>query len=74
MNAKKTKVMVFNHDEEVKIITQDGSQLEVMQDFMYHGSCIASTEVDVKTRKAEAWRACNKLKKIWKSNLATIAL
>ena len=25
--AKKTKVMAFNHDEEVKIVTQDGSQL-----------------------------------------------
>ena len=25
MNAKKTKVMAFNHNEEVKIITQDGS-------------------------------------------------
>ena len=35
MNAKKTKVMAFNHDEEVKIITQDGSQLRVVQDFKY---------------------------------------
>ena len=70
MNAKKTKVMAFNHDEEVKIITQDGSQLEVVQDFKYLGSWIASTEADVKTRKAEAWRACNKLKKIWKSDLS----
>ncbi len=34
MNAKKTKVMAFNHDEEVKIITQDWSQLEVVQDFV----------------------------------------
>ncbi len=46
MNTKKTKVMAFNHDE-VKIITHDGVQLEVMQDF-----------------------ACNKLNKIWKSNLS----
>ena len=70
MNAKKTKVMAFNQDEEVKIVTQDGSQLEVVQDFKYLGSWVESTEADIKIRKAEAWRACNKLKKIWKSNLS----
>ncbi len=37
MNAKKTKVMAYNHDDEVKIITRDGSQLEVVQDFKYFG-------------------------------------
>ncbi len=34
-----------------------------MQDFKYISSWMASTEADVKTHKAEAWRACNKLKK-----------
>ncbi len=36
MNAMKTKVMAFN--QEVKIVTQDGSKLEVVHDFKYLGS------------------------------------
>ena len=70
MNAKKTKVMAYNQDDEVKIITRDGSQLEVVQDFKYLGSWVDSTENDIKIRKGEAWRALNKLKKIWKSDLS----
>ena len=70
MNAKKTKVMAYNHDEEIKIMTRDGSQLEVVQDFKYLGSWIDSTEKDIKIRKAEAWKALNKLNKMWKSDLA----
>ena len=58
MNAKKTKVMAYNQNEEVKIMTTDGSQLEVVY------------EVDLRSRKAEAWRACNKLTKVWKSDLS----
>ena len=30
---------------------------------------MGSTEKDIKFRKASAWRACNKLSKIWKSSL-----
>ncbi len=70
MNAKKTKVMAYNHSDEVRIMTRDGSQLEIVQDFKYLGSWIDSTEKDIKIRKAEAWRALNKLNKIWKSNLS----
>ena len=70
MNAKKTKVMAYNHSDEVKVMARDGTQLEVVQDFKYLGSWIDSTEKDVKIRKAEAWRALNKLNKIWKSNLS----
>ena len=51
-------------------MTRDGSQLEKVQDFKYLGSWIDSTEKDIKIRKAEAWRALNKLNKIWKSNLS----
>ena len=31
---------------------------------------MASTEKDIKTRKAAAWRACNSLHKIWNSSLS----
>ncbi len=63
-------IMAYNQDDEVKIITRDGSQLEVVQDFNYLGSWVDSTENNIKIRKGKAWRALNKLKKIWKSNLS----
>ena len=35
----------------------------------YLGAWIDDSPKDVKTRKAQAWVACNKLNKIWKSTL-----
>ena len=70
INAKKTKTMVFNITDPVTIYTQDGSELEIVTDFKYLGSLTESTESDIRARKASAWRACNKLKKIWKSALS----
>ncbi|XP_072028360.1 uncharacterized protein [Amphiura filiformis] len=69
MNTKKTKCMVFNQQTEVDVRTADGTSLEVVKDFKYLGAWIKSCEQDIKTRKALAWRACNKLTKIWKSHL-----
>ncbi len=37
---------------------------------MYLGSQTVSSETDIKTRKRQAWKACNKLTKIWKSSLS----
>ena len=50
--SKNPKVMVFGHNEEAKIVTHDGSKLEVVQDSRYLCSWIASTEADAKARKA----------------------
>ena len=61
--------MVFNHGEHGSIRTNDGSELEKVQDFKYLGAWMDSSGKDIKTRKAAAWRACNKLSKIWKSSL-----
>ena len=69
MNATKTKFMSFNQDQQVKISTNNGTTLDEVKDFKYLGAWMASTEHDVKTRKAAAWRACNSLSKIWKSAL-----
>ena len=41
-----------------------------MTDFRYLGSQTESSETDIKTRKGQAWKACNKLTKIWKSSLS----
>ena len=69
MNAKKTKCMIFNQTTDVAMKTSSGTILEVVPDFKYLGSWMQSSLQDIKTRKAQAWRACNKLAKIWKSNL-----
>ena len=70
MNAKKTKFMAFNQQTVTKIQTQEPSFLEEVQDLRYLGAWVKSTEQEVETRKAMAWKACNNLSKIWKSNLS----
>ena len=74
INAKKTKSMVFNHQLPVTLHTLDGSELEIVQDFRYLGSLTQSTEADIKNRKAAAWKACNKLKNIWKAPLGSVSI
>jgi len=53
----------------VEITATYGSQLEVLQNFKYLGLMMSNTEADIKARKGMAWRACNKMDQIWKSNL-----
>jgi hypothetical protein len=72
INAKKTKCMVYNHQDKIDVRTKDGTSLEVVEDFKYLGAWMQSSEKDIKTRKAQAWQACNKLNKIWKSNLSRV--
>ena len=69
MNAKKTQFMAFNQPHDVQIKTQDGSNLKEVKDFKYLGAWMQSTEADIRTRKALAWKACNNLNNIWRSNL-----
>ena len=69
MNAGKTKFMCYNQSQETTIRTNDGTELQEVKDFKYLGTWMESTEKDVKLRKAAAWKACNKLTKIWKSTL-----
>ena len=69
MNAKKTKVLQFNQKGQVNITSKDGAMLDVVDDFKYLGSMMISTVNDIKVRKAMAWRACNKIEKIWKTKL-----
>ena len=69
MNAKKTQFMAFNQPHDVQIKTQDGSNLKELKNFKYLGAWMQSTEADIRTRKALAWKACNNLNNIWRSNL-----
>lgn len=68
LNAKKTKVMAFNIEDKA-IATAGGMVLEVVEDFKYLGTWIASTEKDLKVRKALAWKALYGMRKEWNSEV-----
>ena len=46
-----------------------GNALKRVDDFKYLGSYIMCSAKDFRTRKGQAWNACNKLEKVWRSNL-----
>ena len=68
LNSRKTKVMTFNTDN-VNLNTMDGTELQATNNFEYLGSWIASTEQDIRIRRALAWRALHSMRRVWKSNL-----
>ena len=68
INAKKTEYIVYNHQGAIK--TTKDQQLKSVDNFVYLGSNIASTQTDVEARIAKAWSIINKLSIIWKSNLS----
>ena len=73
LNVGKTKTMFINTAVET-ITTIDGSDVKQAltesgdQDFKYLGSWCDKSR-DMQTRKALAWKALNKMNKIWKSEL-----
>ena len=67
MNAAKIKYMSFNQKQVPVITTNEGMPLDKVEDFKYLGAWMNSTEKDIKTRKAAAWRACGKLSQLWKA-------
>ena len=69
LNAKKTELMAYHHIE-VVIKTLSGSTVKRVNNFQYLGSWMESSEKDFEIRKALAWSACHKMKKIWKSKLS----
>ena len=69
MNEKKTEYMCFNQTGS-KLKSKTGKELKEVEDFVYLGSWVNTTERDLSVRIAKAWVASNKLDKIWKSNLA----
>ena len=68
LNAKKTEYMCFNQDGDIK--TLDGEQIQKVTQFTYLGSN-TNTEKDITIRIAKAWKALDKMTKIWKSDLDT---
>ena len=70
MNASKTKFMTYNIKGNAVLYTIDGKHLDQVNDFQYLGSWVDESEKDFKIRKALAWKACNKMRTLWKSNLS----
>ena len=69
INAKNTKFMAYNQPDDIDIQTTSEELLKKVQNFKYLGGWVASSEQDLEIRKALAWSACNKMKKIWHSNM-----
>ena len=68
-NAKKTEVQAFNQDRPVVIQAKNGETLKVVENFKYLGAWTHSSSSDISVRKALAWSACHRLKKVWSSKL-----
>ena len=62
-----TQAIVYRRDPAV-IKTKSNGSIRTATDFKYLGSWIDDSE-NMRTRKAQAWMACNKLGKIWKSSM-----
>ena len=67
-NCKKADYMLFKQDEtDLKTLT--GDLLKQVHDFKYLRLWIADSKKDMEVRIGLAWKALNKLDKIWKSKL-----
>ena len=73
LNTKKTKCLHLNQDlnQAQSIFSKTGAPIKQVEDFKYLGSFIGDSKRDFLTRKGLAWKACNKLNKIWKSDIST---
>ncbi len=68
MNESKTKYKAVAINDG-NITSRSGENIERVNVFLYLGAKINSSEDGITVRKAKAWAACHKLKKIWKSDL-----
>ena len=69
LNETKTECMPINIRNRIEVKTLSNNILKCVDDYKYLGSHIINSEKDFNIRKGLAWAACNKLDKIWKSNL-----
>ena len=67
VNATKTEYMCNSQDGPVETLNK--TTLKKVDDFVYLGSNIISTEKDVIRRISKAWSALYQLRAIWKSTL-----
>ena len=69
-NAKKTKYVFCNHHVDAGLETRDDEVIKPVENFKCLGSWISNSEHDFKDRKASAWIAYSKMRKVWTSKLS----
>ena len=69
INCKKTEAMYFGIDNNQHIHTILNNEIKIVDNFKYQGSWMQSSEKNFNIRKALAWSAANKMKKLWKSRI-----
>ena len=69
INAKKTEIMAYNQIKPVILHTKCKTVIKVVDNFKHLGAWMAISLKDFEVRKAIAWKACHKLKQIWKSTM-----
>ena len=72
INIGKTKEMIINNNTETQPLKLNNEEIEIVNDFKYLGSLVASSEKDIKCRKGQAWGAFWKMEKLWKSSIVDI--
>ena len=68
INCKEKEYMMFNQAN-TELKSQGGELLKQVEDFKYLGSWIADSKRDMEVRIKLAWKALNKLDRIWKLKL-----
>ena len=68
-NAKKTEFQSYNQKGPVNITAKAGEKLKEVDNFKYLGAWTHSSAADISVRKALAWSACHRLRKVWGSKL-----
>ena len=61
INYKKTQAMALNLIDPETIKLSDGKVIEFVTNFCYLGSYVRHSKKDLQVRKAQAWKAANKL-------------
>ena len=61
--------MSYNQPVNIELKTRRNTALKAVGDFKYLGAWMSCSEKDIKIRKAQAWTACHKMRKIWTSKL-----
>lgn len=75
INVEKTKQMIISpYYGPHRPLSVEGKAIEIVDDFKYLGSLVATTLKDIKTRKGQAWSAFWKLKNIWLADKIPISL
>ena len=70
LNEGKTEFISNSQESQnTSLKTLNGTDIKKVDDFKYLGSWIMDSGKDFTIRKAQAWSACNKLARIWCSNL-----